>query len=190
MLGDRISEFLLECLCDHTKVPRLNFEGTLAPLNRICELLFQQSRDRRFVVVLDEFDSIHPELYRMVALAETFFSNLRTLSSKRNVAFVLIGGENMPFVIAAQGDELNKFRCESLTYFSRIDEWPDFCSLVQRPVSQHITWHPSALNALFDCTNGHPYYTKLAAARSFARRFKSVMRKSLRPKSVLASHER
>jgi hypothetical protein len=93
ILGGRISEFLLECLGDQTKVPPLNFEGTLAPLNRICDLLFQQSQDHRFVVVLDEFDSIHPELYRMGALAETFFSNLRTLSAKRNFALLLIGGK-------------------------------------------------------------------------------------------------
>jgi hypothetical protein len=167
MLGDRISEFLLEYLDNQAKVPSLNFEGTLAPLSRISDLLFQQSRDLRFIVVLDEFDSIHLELYRMGALAETFFSNLRTLSAKRNLTFVLVGGEKMPFIIAAQGDELNKFRCESLTYFSRIDEWPDFCSLVQRPVARQITWHPSALNALFDCTNGHPYYTKLVCGEIF-----------------------
>ena len=167
MLGNRISEFLLEYLDNHAKVPPLNFEGTLAPLSRISDLLFQHNRDLRFIVVLDEFDSIHPELYRMGALAETFFSNLRTLSAKRNLAFVLVGGEKMPFIIAAQGDELNKFRCESLTYFSRIDEWPDFCSLVQRPVARQITWHPSALNALFDCTNGHPYYTKLVCGEIF-----------------------
>jgi hypothetical protein len=167
MLGDRISEFLLECLDNQARVPPLSFEGTLAPLNRICDLLFQQSPHLRFVVVLDEFDSIHPELYRMGALAETFFSNVRTLSAKRNVAFVLIGGEKMPFIIAAQGDELNKCRCESLTYFSRTDEWPDFCSLVQCPVARQITWHPSALNALFDCTNGHPYYTKLVCGEIF-----------------------
>jgi hypothetical protein len=161
MLGERIGEFLLESLSDQSKLPPLSFEGTLAPLNRICDLLHQQCRDQRFVVVLDEFDSIHPELYRMGALAETFFSNLRTLSAKKNFAFLFIGGENMPFIIAAQGDELNKLRRESLTYFSRTEEWPDFCSLVERPVRQQITWYPSALNALFDCTNGHPYYTKL-----------------------------
>jgi hypothetical protein len=167
MLGERISEFFGGFLSGDTKSDGSNFDGTLAPLNRLADRLGVELPSHRFVVVLDEFDGIHPELYRMGPLAETFFSNLRTLSAKRNVAFILVGGENMPFIISAQGDELNKFFHESLTYFSRVSEWQDFCSLVQKPVAGEIEWYDSALNSLFVWTNGHPYYTKLVCAEIF-----------------------
>lgn len=164
MLGERISEFFLSFLPGTTEFASLSFDGTLAPLNRIADRLAATIPSHRFVIMLDEFDGIHPELYRMGALAETFFSNLRTLSAKRNVAFILVGGENMPFIISAQGDELNKFFHEPLTYFSRVAEWVDFCALVQKPVQGEIEWYDSALNALFAWTNGHPCYTKLVCA--------------------------
>ena len=77
------------------------------------------------IFILDEFDEIHPEMYRFGALAETFFSNLRTLSAKKNVAFLLVGGEKMPFVMSAQGDQLNKFISEGLDFFVRGEEWED-----------------------------------------------------------------
>jgi hypothetical protein len=169
MLGERISEFFLAYLPASSSERNLSFDGTLAPLNRLADELASSVPQDRFVIVLDEFDGIHPELYRMGALAETFFANLRTLSAKRNVAFILVGGENMPFIISAQGDELNKFSYESLTYFSRVNEWQDFCSLVQKPVSDQIEWYDSALNALFVWTNGHPFYTKSVCAEILRR---------------------
>jgi hypothetical protein len=168
MLGERISEFFGDFIPGGI-VTDLNFDGTLAPLNRLADRLIAELPQKRFVIVLDEFDGIHPELYRMGPLAETFFSNLRTLSAKRNVAFILVGGENMPFIISAQGDELNKFSHESLTYFSRVNEWQEFCSLVQKPVAGELEWYESALNSLFVSTNGHPYYTKLVCAEIFRR---------------------
>jgi hypothetical protein len=148
----------------------LDFRGSLAPLNQIAQLLLKAQPKSRFVVVLDEFDEIQPEMYRFGALAEAFFSNLRTLSAKPNIALVLVGGENMPFIIGAQGDQLNKFVREPLDYFSRSNEWDDFVELVRLPRQSEnlpLNWHDAALNELFNFTNGHPYYTKLLCARVF-----------------------
>lgn len=102
-------------------------------MSKTADTLFQNSPEKKFVFVLDEFDEIDPDLYRFGALAEAFFSNLRTLSSKQNVAFLLVGGEKMPFVMSAQGDQLNKFVSERLDYFSRAEEWADFVKLVCKP---------------------------------------------------------
>jgi hypothetical protein len=132
--------------------------------------LLEAHPQRRFVIVLDEFDEIHPELYRFVALAEVFFSNLRTLSAKPNIAVVLVGGENMPFIISAQGDQLNKFIREPLDYFSCNNEWDDFVELVRQhrqPNTIPLNWYDAAPTELFNITNGHPYYTKLLCARVF-----------------------
>lgn len=79
--------------------------------------LESKSPQKRFIIILDEFDEIHPEMYRSGPLAETFFANLRTLAARKNLAFILVGGEKMPFIIGAQGDQLNKFSRKVLIIF-------------------------------------------------------------------------
>jgi hypothetical protein len=107
-------------------------------------------------------------MYRFGPLAEIFFANIRTLAARKNLAFILVGGEKMPFIIGAQGDQLNKFVREPLDYFSRADEWNDFVELVTGPLKGSLNWEEPALNELFTLTNGHPYYTKLLCAKVFS----------------------
>lgn len=166
-LGDHLFAFLREHLPIDVTLPTPNFDGSLAPLNVIAKTLESKAPDKRFVIVLDEFDEIHPEMYRFGALAEVFFANLRTLAARKNLAFILVGGEKMPFIIGAQGDQLNKFVREPLDSFSRADEWTDFVQLATDPVKD-MNWEESALNELFTLTNGHPYYTKLLCGKVFA----------------------
>ncbi len=147
--------------------PRPNFHGTIAPLIRVAEAIAKEEPNLRFVFILDEFDEIAPDMYRYGPLAEAFFANLRALSSKANVAFLLVGGEKMPFVMSAQGDQLNKFTGEPLDYFSTTDEWLDYQDLVRRPVEGRVTWDDSAVQAISLLTNGHPFYTKLLCANAF-----------------------
>lgn len=167
-LGEQIFAFLRQHLPPTIETPVPNFDGSLAPLNLVVKLLESNRPEKRFVIVLDEFDEIHPEMYRYGPLAEAFFANLRTLGARKNLAFILVGGEKMPFIISAQGDQLNKFGREPLDYFSRSDEWLDYVELVTGPVKDSLNWEDSALNELFSLTNGHPYYTKLLCAKVFA----------------------
>lgn len=167
-LGEQIYDLMRIHLPSGFETPPPIFDGTLAPLNAIAKLLEATSPNKRFVIVLDEFDEIHPEMYRYGALAEAFFANLRTLSARKNLAFILVGGEKMPFIIGAQGDQLNKFIREPLDYFSRSDEWTDYVSLVVEPSKGSLNWEESAINELFSLTNGHPYYTKLLCAKIFS----------------------
>lgn len=166
--GLRLADFLVGYMPGEYSLDKSEFAGSLAPLSRILDAVLRATPDRRFVVIVDEFDEIPPELYRSGAIAETFFSNLRTLAAKRNLAFMLVGGENMPFIVEAQGDQLNKFVREGLSYFSRFDDWTDFCELVTAPVSPAIHWNDGAINEVFTLTSGHPYYAKLLCARIFA----------------------
>jgi len=101
-------------------------------------------------------------------LAEAFFANLRTLSSKKNMAFMLVGGENMPFIISAQGDQLNRFVFESLDYFSKESEYMDYDKLVIMPTKDCLNWSKDAVSELFYITNGHPFYTKLICSEVFS----------------------
>jgi len=158
-LGRTLAQRLLPHLPPEMQSISLDFRGSLAPLNMLSDLLNKMSPAKRFIIVLDEFDEIHPEMYRYGALADAFFSNLRTLSAKRNVALILVGGENMPFIMGAQGDQLNKFVHEPLDYFSRAEEWDDFVALAQQKSVGQLNWYESALTELFNYTNGHPYYS-------------------------------
>ena len=167
-LGHHLYLFLMSHLPEGESLPPPSFDGSLAPLNVIAKALEQKAANKRFVFVLDEFDEIHPEMYRFGPLAEVFFANLRTLAARKNLAFILVGGEKMPFIIGAQGDQLNKFVREPLDYFSRADEWNDFVELVTGPLKGSLNWEESALNELFTLTSGHPYYTKLLCAKVFS----------------------
>jgi len=166
-LGEQLFAFLRGFLPPNVDLGKPDFSGSLAPLNSVARLLETTQPHRRFIVVLDEFDEIHPEMYRYGPLAEAFFANLRTLSARKNLAFLLVGGEKMPFIIGAQGDQLNKFVREPLDYFSRSGEWADYIELVTRPVRDALNWDEPAVNELFNLTNGHPYYTKLLCGRVF-----------------------
>ncbi len=167
-LGEQINWFFQQYLPPEVKLPPPQFAGTLAPLNTTARALETHAPALRFVIVLDEFDEIHPEMYRYGPLAEVFFANLRTLAARKNLAFLLVGGEKMPFIIGAQGDQLNKFVREPLDYFSRADEWSDFVELVTGPTRDSLNWEDAALNELFTLTHGHPYYTKLLCAKVFS----------------------
>jgi len=166
--GNSIADFLIEFLPQNVKIPKLDFKGTLAPLNKLSTLLMREHENKKFVLILDEFDEIHHEMYRHGPLAESFFSNIRTLSAKKNIAFMLVGGENMPFIISSQGDQLNKFIREPLDYFNRVNEFFDYQHLIKNPIKEKINWYDTAITELYNLTNGHPYYTKLLCSRIFS----------------------
>lgn len=163
-LGENIYSFLSEFL-SATEITTPDFSESIADLNIAAKKLEAKYPNRRFVIILDEFDEIHPELYRSGPLAETFFANLRTLAARKNLAFILVGGEKMPFIIGAQGDQLNKFSREPLDYFSRSSEWTEYLELISKPVEGILNWDAAAINELFTLTHGHPYYTKLLCSK-------------------------
>ena len=120
---------------------------------------------REFIVIIDEFDELHQELYLYGNLAETFFANLRALTTTDNIGLVLVGGENMPFIMERQGEKLNKFTRQNVNYFSRATEWEDFLQLVRRPTREIVRWSDDAVGTVFNETNGNPYFTNLLCTR-------------------------
>ena len=166
-LGSSLEEFFIAELPRSVEWSAADYASSLTPLNGLLRQLQKVAPDTRFVVILDEFDEINEDLYRYGELASTFFLNLRTLSSRSNVAFVLVGAERMPHVMASQGEKLNKFDKESLNSFDLEAEWVDYSELVQRPVQDVITFHRRALTKLYEFTDGHPYFTKLLCAKIY-----------------------
>lgn len=168
-LGEQLLSFLREYIVgkDDT-LDALTFEGSLSALTRVSALLQQQRPGEKFIVILDEFDELHPELYRQGRLAEAFFANLRALSATGNIGFVLVGGENMPFVMDRQGQKLNKFIKEPLDYYSRASEWEDYVTLIREPTAGKLTWHDDAIAEVFVATNGNPFFSKIVCGGVYA----------------------
>src|SRR5260370_8536046 len=110
---------------------------------------------------------MYPELYMYGNLAETFFSNIRAITTRDNLCIVLVGGENMPFVMDRQGQKLNKFVKIGLDYYSRENELDDFKMLVTNPTEGAITWHDEAISEIFNVTNGNPYFAKIVCPSVF-----------------------
>ncbi|EGH71446.1 phosphoribosyltransferase-like protein [Pseudomonas syringae] len=163
-LGENIYSFLLDFMPASDATPA-DFSESIADLNITAKKLEARHPSKKFVIILDEFDEIHPEMYRSGPIAETFFANLRTLAARKNLAFILVGGEKMPFIIGAQGDQLNKFSRETLDYFSRSTEWAEYLELITKPVEGQLNWDDEAINQIFTLTHGHPYYTKLLCSK-------------------------
>ncbi|KUM25975.1 hypothetical protein AU467_23560 [Mesorhizobium loti] len=169
-LGERISDFIVETLPPETPIPSLNFDGSIAPLTRLAELAERRRPGLKYVIIIDEFDEIHPELYQHGNLAETFFANIRALTTCDNICVFLVGGENMPYIMNRQGQKLNKLVPVSLNYFSRDSEWEDFKLLIRKPTEEHIFWHDEAVSEVFNLTNGNPFFQILYALASFTTR--------------------
>lgn len=163
-LGAQLSDELSQFLPSDITFKEPEFIGSLAPLAILLGQLNKHVSNKKFVIVLDEFDEINHDLYRYGPLAETFFLNLRTISGKRNVAFILVGGEKMPYVMSSQGDKLNKFSGISLDTFNQETEWKDYEDLIRAHSPQGIQWHDSAVRSIYEETDGHPYFTKLLCA--------------------------
>ena len=166
-LGRRLDEFFSYFLERHTVWNHQDYSSSLSPLNQLLEILRKENSLNRFIIILDEFDEINESLYSHGELASTFFLNFRTLASKRNVAFVLVGAERMPYLMSSQGEKLNKFDRESLDSFNQETEWTDFTALVCDPVVESIVFHDRALRRLYDLTDGHPYFTKVVCAKVY-----------------------
>jgi hypothetical protein len=166
-VGRIISDEMLRYLPASVPRPSLDFQGTLAPLSELARTLQDCCPSRRFLIILDDFDEIHPELYNHSRLADVFFQHLRTFSAQKNIAMMLVGGERLRYILSRQGDQLNRFSVEHLSYFSRSAEWEDYTALVQQPSQPDVNWDLASVTRLFELTNGHPYFTKLLCREAF-----------------------
>jgi len=167
--GQQLESFLSALLPRKVEWAGQDYSSSLTSLNRLLNSLHRELPDTRVVVILDEFDEINEDLYRYGELANTFFLNLRTLSSKQNISFILVGAEKMPYVMSSQGEKLNRFASESLDSFDLSSEWADYRALVESPVAHSIKVHEAAVRKLFELTDGHPYFTKVLCIALYER---------------------
>ena len=136
------------------------FEGTLVPLSRLLDDVLERAPSLRCLFILDEFDMIPPELYEARnPYANALFQAIRSVSGKRNFGFIIVGGENLRYLINGQGSALNKFDAIELTYLD--EDRSDFTNLVRRPSSAYLEFTDEAVAAIWELTRGHPYFAKM-----------------------------
>ena len=165
-LGDAIlREIATQGFSD--KASSIVFDGSLASLTSYMKTLHRSRPEVRFVMIFDEFDDIPSELYRYTPIANTFYQNLRSLSSEGYIGFVLVGGENM-ILIQQSTDKLNKFDTVRVDYFDKGKYWNDFQDLVRRPTNGHLEYSDDAVQSLYEFTEGNPYYTNLICRQIYA----------------------
>ncbi|MBB2157615.1 AAA family ATPase [Gluconacetobacter diazotrophicus] len=168
-LGEQIEEFIVGEFASNSALPKGNYDGSLSPLIKLSTKAKALDPNRRFVVIIDEFDEMPQDLYLQGNLADTVFGNIRALTNTDNICLLLVGGENMPFVMDRQGQRLNKFSRVNLTYFDRATEWDDYIRLISEPSSGFLNWHDDAIAEVYDLTNGNPYFSKIICSKVFAR---------------------
>jgi hypothetical protein len=169
----RLGDVLVARICASdprlTGLPPHDFSGGLSPLTELFADVAVRAPELRFVLLLDEFDAMpHPELYEHGPVAEALFQTLRSLGSKPNLGFVLIGGERMRFVIATHGQALNRFRLVTVDYFDD-EHYSDYCVLVRDPVAGWLEFDDAAVRLLHAETAGNPWITKSIAGELFDR---------------------
>lgn len=167
-LGKRIHREVTRSDKRFQHIPCPDFKGAFSNLEDLLLALQDVDPQTRLLIVLDEFDELPPELYKVGAVGDAFFLTVRSMSGKGSCGFVLVGGEKMTYVIDHQGSKLNKFEKYEVDYFNRESQWADFQALVRRPVEGKLEITDSALEALYSYTAGNPYFTKLICREMFA----------------------
>lgn len=166
-LGDTIVDEV-SYKCDILADMETEFESSLSPLRKY----FRDARKRlpyhRFVIILDEFDEIPLDMVRYSStVGDTFFHNIRDISSLGNVGFILVGGENMR-IIQQSTDRLNRMEVLQVDYFDKEGYWEDFRELVKRPVRRDlIEFNDEAIDTLYETTEGNPFYTKIICRKIY-----------------------
>lgn len=136
--------------------------GTLSPLSDFLDQLLQIVPDKKFLIIIDEFDELPVELYRGRGVADTFFQMLgKGIAAKTGVGVILVGGERIPRIIRAQGMRLNMYRPQQIDHFERDD---DFSQLVRVPGAP-LEFSDDAVDQLWHYSDGNPYFLNEICSR-------------------------
>jgi AAA+ ATPase superfamily predicted ATPase len=166
-LGTKLCNKIIDADQRTKHIPMPSFEDALSPFTDFLDEVEKVAPDRRIVFLLDEFDELPLELYMRGETGDSFFLTLRSITSRRNIGFILVGGEKMTHIMDFQGDNLNKWSVVSVDYFSRQQDWADYIEIIQRPVQNILEFSGDALGFLHDLTAGNPYFTKLICRHIF-----------------------
>jgi len=166
-LGDILCKKISESDPRALKITVPTFDDAFSPFTDFLDEFSKLTTQRKVVIILDEFDQLPYDLYIRGPWGDPFFLTLRSITSRPNVGFILIGGERMAHIMDNQGVQLNRWVETPVDYFSRDADWADYKELIQRPVNGVLEFTDDALLALHETTSGNPYFTKLVCQYVF-----------------------
>jgi len=167
-LGNYIFEELKNNPNINFQLNKPKFEGAISPLLQIVKHINKVNGDLKIIIIIDEFDEIPSDLYKLTDIGKTFFHNIRSLSKESCVGFVLVGSENIE-IIKQSTEMINKFENFKVDYFDKENYWNDFIDLVTKPLMNKIEYEKDAIVELFNRTEGNPFYTNLICGKVFDR---------------------
>jgi hypothetical protein len=165
-IGFTIAERLCADLGNHapTIPPEDAFGASLAPLVPFVDRLVQRASDKKFVVIVDEFDDLDSALYTGQR-GRAFVKALRSLS-EIGLTFFFVGSERMDTIYVKHATDLNKWVNVNLDV---IQSREDCKSLVVEPVQGSIEYQSSCVDEILDYCRGNPFYMHLLCSEVFAR---------------------
>lgn len=168
-LGDEIVEETI----GHDKLSKFEiirptFDEVLSPpLARYFKQVKKNAPNLKFIIIIDEFDEIHSDLYRYTDIGSTFFHNIRSLSQEgTQIGFILVGGENMQ-IIRQSTDRLNLFSPFQVDYFDKEKFFGDFKELIRYPVQDILEFSDESIDEIYKLTEGNPFFTKFVCDKLF-----------------------
>lgn len=163
-IGHRIAQRLAaECPGSETLVPREEELGAgLGAAIPVVERLISKHTDRKFVVIMDEFDDLNPAFY-LGERGGLFVRALRSLSEV-GLTFFFVGSERMKVIYDRHQVYLNKWADVSLDC---IETREDRKTLVLRPVENAVDYETDCVSMITDYCGGNPFYTHSICANLF-----------------------
>lgn len=161
-LGTRIVSDVSNASVLFSHLEKPEFESSLYPLGDFFRDARRMLPNHRFIIIIDEFDEINPEFTDLDNdIGKNFFQTIRHLSHLNYVGLVLVGGENMEDIMGLSQQRLNNLRPHQVDYFNKSlsGSGSDFQELVTHPTQKTLEFNDAAINAIYELTEGHPYYT-------------------------------
>lgn len=165
-LGIKMCDFIKNSFRQVSYCEMPKFNGVLAPIDTFLNQVISIIPDIKILFVIDEFDEFTYELYKG-KYADSFFQTIRSISSKPNFGFILVGGEKMEVIKKHQGYRLNKFKLESITYFDKESNYSNFLQLIRKPLAKNLEITDESIALLYEYTSGNPYFAKLICITIF-----------------------
>jgi len=127
-------------------------------------LAYQQLDNRRLLLLFDEFDVLGDELSSPEAASETLFPYLQHLiMHERQIAFIFVVGRRIE-ELATHFQAI--FKQAAYRRVGLLDP-TSARDLIVEPTKDILTFSGDAIEAIFNLTAGHPYFTQLMCFETF-----------------------
>ncbi len=165
-IANRIAERLCNQLPDNSFIApdEQHFGAGLGSLVPFFEKISVSFSEKKFIVIVDEFDDLNPAFYTGQR-GKSFVKALRSLS-EIGMTFFFVGSERMDRIYQAHEVDLNKWVNASLDC---IESKEDCKSLITQPVINAMEYQEECVDSIVDYCDRNPFYMHLMCYELFTR---------------------